>query len=104
VTDAPADKIDLTATALARPSGQSTPSSATILHGRLIPPQQQILLYSPDDWEEFILEWVHHQKTRYKKVVRLAGANDMGIDVAGLCVSLGESFSLGVRRRCVRRT
>jgi hypothetical protein len=67
VTDAPADQIDLTATALAQPSGQSTPSSATILHGRLIPPQQQILLYSSDDWEEFILEWVHHQKTRYKK-------------------------------------
>jgi hypothetical protein len=89
VIDAPADQVDLTAKEIAQPSGQSTPSSATVLHGRLIPPQQQILLYSPDDWEEFILEWVHHQKTRYKKVVRLAGANDMGIDVAGLTDDAG---------------
>ena len=68
---------------IAEPSGKAVPSSAKVLHGRLIPPQQQILLYSADDWEEFILEWVHYQKTKYQKVVRLCGANDMGIDVAG---------------------
>ena len=57
-------------------------SSARVVHGRLIPPQQQIFLYSADEWEGFIEEWVHYQKTKYNKVVRFAGANDMGVDVA----------------------
>ena len=43
----------------------------------------RILLYSAEEWEAFILEWVHCQKTRYAKVVRMSGAMDMGIDVAG---------------------
>jgi hypothetical protein len=80
---------DLVAADVAEPSGKSCPSSATVVHGRLIPPQQQILLYSPYDWEEFILEWVHYQKSQYKKVVRLSGANDMGIDVAGITDDAG---------------
>ena len=60
------------------------PSSARIANGKIFPPQQQILLFSPDEWEEFIKEWVHYQKTKYVKVVRLAGAGDLGVDVAGL--------------------
>jgi hypothetical protein len=57
-------------------------SSAKVVHGRLIPPQQQILLFSAEDWEAFIEEWAHYQKSQYKKVTRLAGANDIGIDIA----------------------
>lgn len=57
-------------------------SAGKVIHGRLIPPQQQILLYSSGEWEAFIEEWVHYQKTKYDKVVRFAGANDMGVDVA----------------------
>ena len=71
------------------PSDKESPSSAQVLHGHLIPAQQQILLYSADDWEEFILEWVHHQKTKYKKVVRMSGASDMGVDVAGFTDDAG---------------
>ncbi|MBK7491756.1 MAG: hypothetical protein IPI17_06935 [Nitrosomonas sp.] len=63
------------------PRGVSV-SSGKIVSGRLIPPQQQILLYSADDWEGFIEEWLHFQKTKSNKVVRFAGANDMGVDVA----------------------
>ena len=83
MTKIAADASKLVGNAIPDPSGKITASSAKVLHGRLIPPQQQILLYSAGDWEEFILEWVHYQKTKYKKVVRLSGANDMGIDVAG---------------------
>ena len=57
-------------------------SSGKVAHGHSFPPQQQILLYSADDWEAFIEEWVYYQKTKYNKVVRFAGANDMGVDVA----------------------
>jgi hypothetical protein len=84
VTTAAADNSSMIAEEIPNPPAKSAVSSAKVLHGRLIPPQQQILLYSFDEWEEFILEWVHYQKTKYKKVVRLSGANDMGIDVAGL--------------------
>lgn len=59
-------------------------TAMNVQFGRPIPPQQQILLYSPDDWEEFIREWVHSQRSKYTKVLRFGGANDMGIDVAGL--------------------
>ncbi|PHR92432.1 MAG: hypothetical protein COA69_08650 [Robiginitomaculum sp.] len=51
-------------------------------HGKPPPPQQLILLYSADDWEEFLLEWAYYQKEQYKLVIRLGGANDFGVDVA----------------------
>jgi hypothetical protein len=73
------------------PSQKGTASSAKVILGHHIPPQQQILLYSPDDWEEFTHEWVHYQKSKYKKVIRLSGASDMGIDVAGLTDDAGLS-------------
>ena len=65
------------------PDQASVPTSATVVHGKLIPPQQQILLFSPGDWEAFVQEWAHYQRTQYVKVVRFSGAGDMGIDVAG---------------------
>ncbi len=67
------------------PEPASRPGDAMkVQFGRPIPPQLQVLLYSPDEWEEFIHEWVHSQKSKYRCVQRFAGANDMGIDVAGL--------------------
>lgn len=51
--------------------------------GKLYPPSQQIKLFSPDEWEEFTLEWAFSQKDKYTSVVRESGGNDMGIDVAG---------------------
>lgn len=58
-------------------------SAAKVVHGRTIPPQQQIILFSFDDWEAFLEEWAYYQKSKYQKVVRVGGANDMGVDVAG---------------------
>ena len=58
-------------------------SAGKVIHGRLIPAQQQMLLFSAEEWEGFIEEWAHYQKTQYAKVARFSGATDMGIDVAG---------------------
>ena len=64
------------------PSGMV--SNDQIIHGPQIPPQQQILLYSSSQWEDFIHEWVHFcLKTQYTKVQRFTGAGDRGIDIAG---------------------
>lgn len=52
--------------------------------GKLFPPQQQIILYSSDEWEEFTHEWAHYcLKSLYVSVARFTGAGDQGIDIAG---------------------
>jgi hypothetical protein len=56
-----------------------------VIHGPAIPPQQRILLYSPEEWEQFIEEWAYYAlKHRYKQVQRFGGAGDKGLDVVGL--------------------
>ena len=63
-----------------------TPSvtAAQVAFGPVIPPQQQLLLYSEDQWEDFVQEWVHYcLKPEYANVWRFTGAGDRGIDVAG---------------------
>jgi hypothetical protein len=63
------------------PSGALTVDQA--FQGHHFPPHQQILLYSPEAWEEFIEEWAHFcLKNRYTQVQRFGGANDRGIDIA----------------------
>ena len=52
-------------------------------------PQQLILLFNHDQWEEFIREWAHFQKSKYVLVARLGGANDYGIDVAAFRTDQG---------------
>lgn len=64
-------------------------SAGKVVHGKLIPPQQQILLFTADDWERFIEEWVHFQRSQYELVTRLSSSADMGIDVAGFADDLG---------------
>lgn len=59
-------------------------NSGTVIIGRRFSPQQQILLYEPEEWEEFIHEWVHSQRSKYKDVLRMSGSGDEGIDIAGL--------------------
>ena|SRR2546430_3354153 len=77
------DDFKLITEEIPAPKIPGTTNSAKVIHGRLIPPQQQILLYSADDWEAFIQEWVHYQKSTYTKIVRFSGATDMGVDIAG---------------------
>lgn len=59
-------------------------SAAQVALGPVIPPQQRLLTYSPDDWEDFVQEWAHYcLKKTYREVQRFSGAGDMGIDVVG---------------------
>lgn len=67
------------------------PVSASKINANIpFPPQQLILLFSHDDWEEFIAEWAYFQKKHYKLVTRLGGANDYGVDVA--CFKTNKGF------------
>ena len=66
------------------PSPVTAVTAAQVANGPVIPPQQRILTYSPDEWESFVEEWIYYCLTaKYKHVLRFAGAGDMGIDVAG---------------------
>ena len=60
-------------------------TAAQVATGPIIPPQQQLLLYSEDQWEDFVQEWAHYcLKKQYMVVQRFTGAGDRGIDIAGL--------------------
>ncbi len=58
----------------------SIQTNFNVQFGRIVPPLQQIKLFSPADWEEFTREWAYSQKDLYTQVVRESGGNDMGID------------------------
>lgn len=55
------DAFEILTEDIPEPTPQGGVSSVKVIHGKLIPPQQQILLFSADDWEAFVEEWVHYQ-------------------------------------------
>ena len=67
------------------PAGaKGTLTADQALHGHNIPPQQQLLVYSADQWEVFVQEWAHYcLKAIYSQVQRFSGAGDRGVDIAG---------------------
>jgi hypothetical protein len=69
---------------IAAPATRPSLTAAQVATGPVIPPQQKLLLYSDDQWEDFVQEWAHYcLKPEYVKVWRFTGAGDRGIDVAG---------------------
>ena len=59
-------------------------TASQVQAGPAIEPLKRLFLYSADEWESFIDEWATAcLKGQYKKVQRLAGANDKGIDIVG---------------------
>jgi ABC-3C protein len=54
-----------------------------ILLGQRRDPSELIKLYSQDDWEMFIREWVESLRRRYREVRRASGSGDKGRDIIG---------------------
>lgn len=54
-----------------------------------ITPKQQLLFYSADEWEEFILEWVQGLKRDYHQLKRLGGPGDESVDIAAFVTADG---------------
>ncbi|OIJ63427.1 ABC-three component system protein [Streptomyces mangrovisoli] len=51
-------------------------------------PKQRLVHYSPDEWEEFIYEWVRSlREAGYVDVVGMGGSNDRGADIAAFLTS-----------------
>ena len=63
------------------PPGPAAPTADTVTAGPVIPAIERIRLFSPRQWEEFVLEWAAWLRARYSRVERCGGAGDMGRDV-----------------------
>lgn len=66
---------------LPRPSDSAPATAQTVAMGAFVPPIERIRLFSPAQWEEFVLEWADSLRTEYTQVDRCGGAGDMGRDV-----------------------
>lgn len=58
------------------------PTSFRINHGQNILPLKRMEIFSPDEWELFIEEWLDTKKAVYREIERFGGAGDKGRDVA----------------------
>ncbi|MGE4070325.1 MAG: ABC-three component system protein [Lysobacterales bacterium] len=52
-----------------------------VASGLPVHPEDRVRLFSPDQWERFIQEWVDSLRDEYDLVERCGGAGDMGRDV-----------------------
>lgn len=68
-------------------------SSDHTVSGIPIPKPKRIELFSPEEWEEFTEEWATSLSSEYKKILRVAGSGDTGLDVVGFIN--GETFEDG---------
>ncbi|MFI6180617.1 ABC-three component system protein [Nonomuraea sp. NPDC051191] len=72
----------------APPEGQVT-TVANLAGGPPPTPKQRIHFYTPDEWEDFILEWATGLKEDYSQIKRIGGSNDRGADVAAFLTPNG---------------
>lgn len=77
--------INLDEFEIAEPTSSADVTAREFFTGKLLSPIHHIFQYSSDEWEVFLREWAQFQKSQYHKVVKLGGANDWGIDIAGFC-------------------
>ena len=54
-------------------------------------PLQVIQIYSSDEWEQFIREWVESMRARYNEIRRASGSGDKGRDVVGYVSSVSQN-------------
>jgi len=62
------------------PAPEGVPADA-VLTGPSIPAIDRIKLFSSEQWEEFVLEWVDSPRGQYASVDRCGGAGDLGRDI-----------------------
>ena len=52
-----------------------------VASGLPVHPEDRVRLFSPDQWECFVQEWVDSLRDEYELVERCGGAGDMGRDI-----------------------
>lgn len=66
---------------LPAPSGINKLSNRDILVGDIISPIDRLKIIDEDTYEDMILEWLTSFRNKYKRMMRLGGSGDKGIDV-----------------------
>ncbi|MCX6319750.1 MAG: hypothetical protein NTW29_20905 [Bacteroidetes bacterium] len=61
---------------------QPLATSHTVNYGRPVLPIKRVEIFSADEWEIFIEEWLDVKMTNYLEVERMGGAGDQGRDIA----------------------
>jgi hypothetical protein len=77
------------------PSYEGRLTNQQILLGKPLDPLEIIKVYSDDDWEQFIREWVEGLKDHYVEVRRASGAGDKGRDVIGYVQAMNYPYAPG---------
>ena len=54
-----------------------------LMGGPRFSPAQQVLLYTPGEWETFVREWATSLEPKFFAVEQFGGGGDRGIDIAG---------------------
>lgn len=68
-------------TPLPTPPDPPEVSADTVASGPPIPAMDRLKLFSPAEWEAFVLEWADSLRSEYELVEKCGGAGDMGRDV-----------------------
>lgn len=63
------------------PAEHAPASTSAVQAGPPVPPIERIRLFSHEQWEDFVCEWVYSLHSQYSNVERCGGAGDMGRDV-----------------------
>lgn len=75
---------------LRRPNAVGPVTADVVASGEYIKPIERIRLFSPAQWEDFVLEWADSFREEYVTVERAGGAGDMGRDVVASCDEYGN--------------
>lgn len=59
-------------------------AAEAVSFGAPVQPVVRLRNFSPEEWEDFVCEWAHSLKEKYRAVDRCGGAGDMGRDVIAL--------------------
>ncbi len=75
---------------LPKPNVANPVTTDVVASGQYIPPIERIRLFSPNQWEEFVLEWADSFRDTYVSVEKAGGAGDMGRDIVASCDDEGQ--------------
>lgn len=76
---------------LAEPQSTLGSSADHIATGLPVPPLERLKLLSPQQWEDFVLEWAHSLGRAYARVDKCASAGDKGRDVVALTADTADA-------------
>jgi hypothetical protein len=67
-------------------------SSDVVSVGKLTPAIDLLKIFSPTQWEEFVLEWADSLRPIYDRVDKCSGAGDMGRDVIAVALAAPSTW------------